>query len=470
MKQYTKYLIFDFPMEKNILRTIAKRIGLDKSIAYSSGANVLKAFTGLASIYFVSICLTGEEQGYYYTFGSILAIQVFFELGFTSIITQYVAHEQAYLHWSDDGLTLLGEEKYKSRLTHLLHFCVKWYSVIAILLFAVLIIVGYVFFSRYSKDETISWRLPWILISFCTCLNLMIAPLNSFIQGLGKVKEMSKIAFYISIIAPVGSWMCLLLGCKLYVVGIVSFLSALLYICYFYSTSLRAILYNLWKGKITERVSYLKEIFPYQWKIALSWVSGYFIFQLFNPVLFATEGAKVAGQMGMTLQVLNAISALSMNWITTKVPLFSKLIELKDYLNLDKIFNKTVLQESSICLGLLIVYVSGVEFLRYFQLSFHGQVIGERFLAFVPMALMCVPIYTNQFVFSVATYLRCHKKEPFLINSVVCGILTMLSTLFLGKEYGLYGICIGYCILSVLLAFPWGMITFITKKKEWHGK
>lgn len=454
----------------NFFKSIAQKIGVDKSIAYSSGSNVLRGFTGLVSIYFVSMCLTGEEQGYYYTFGSILAIQVFFELGFTSIITQYVAHEQAHLWWSDDGLSLYGEEKYKSRLTHLLHFCIKWYSVIAVLLFVVLNVVGYVFFSKYSRDETISWALPWLLISLGTCANLMLAPLNSFVQGLGKVKEMSKIAFYIAIIAPVGSWMCLLLGCKLYVVGIVSFLTAILYICYFCSTSLKGILINLWKGKITERISYMKEIFPYQWKIALSWMSGYFIFQLFNPVLFATEGAKDAGQMGMTLTVLNAINALSMNWITTKVPLFSRLIELKDYFSLDKIFNKTVWQETSICLVLLVVYGLGVEFLRYFQIGFHGNLIGDRFLAFLPMLLMCLPVYTNQFVFSVATYLRCHKKEPFLIQSIVMGVLTMLSTVFLGKEYGLYGICIGYCVLSVLVSLPWGMVIFITKKKEWHGK
>ena len=75
----------------NIIKAIAKKIGMDKSIAYSSGANILRAFTGLASIYFISMCLTGEEQGYYYTFGSILAIQVFFELGFTGIITQFAS-------------------------------------------------------------------------------------------------------------------------------------------------------------------------------------------------------------------------------------------------------------------------------------------------------------------------------------------------------------------------------------------
>lgn len=50
----------------NIIKAIAKKIGMDKSIAYSSGANKLHAFTGLASIYFISLCLTGDEQGYWF--------------------------------------------------------------------------------------------------------------------------------------------------------------------------------------------------------------------------------------------------------------------------------------------------------------------------------------------------------------------------------------------------------------------
>lgn len=73
----------------NIFKTIASKIGMDKSLAYSSGANILRAFTGLVSIYFISLCLTGDEQGYWFDFchSSVL------ELGFTGIITQYVAHE-----------------------------------------------------------------------------------------------------------------------------------------------------------------------------------------------------------------------------------------------------------------------------------------------------------------------------------------------------------------------------------------
>lgn len=73
----------------NLIRTIAKKIGMDGAIAYSSAVRIFQAFSGVISIFFIATFLTGEEQGFYYTSGSILAIRVFFELGFTGIMTQY---------------------------------------------------------------------------------------------------------------------------------------------------------------------------------------------------------------------------------------------------------------------------------------------------------------------------------------------------------------------------------------------
>ena len=77
----------------SFIKNIARRLGVDKSIAYSSGGRIIGGFSGVASAFFITSFLTGVEQGFYYTFGSILALQVFFELGLTGIMTQYVAHE-----------------------------------------------------------------------------------------------------------------------------------------------------------------------------------------------------------------------------------------------------------------------------------------------------------------------------------------------------------------------------------------
>ena len=213
----------------------------------------------------------------------------------------------------------------------------------------------------------------------------------------------------------------------------------------------------------------MKEIFPYQWKIALSWISGYFIFQLFNPVLFAAEGAVVAGQMGMTLQVLNAIQAFAMSWQNTKVPLYSGLIEMKQYVELDRVFNKTLRQMISVCSVLFSLFFIVIAILRISNLKIGGSVIGDRFLGFLPLILMTVSVFINLIDGSWATYLRCHKKEPYLAISVVMGALCCVSTVCLGNQYGVIGVACGYCFLKAFVGLPWAYTVFRTKRIAWHN-
>ena len=275
------------------IRSFCCRLGIDKAIAFTSLGRIIQAVGGVISILFVARYLTEVEQGFYYTFGSIVAIQVFFELGMNSIITQYVAHEVSYLHWQTP-FELSGEEKYKSRLASLLHFCVKWYICFAGILLVVLIVTGFVFFEHYGGHNDIVWRIPWILLSVGTVFNLLLAPILAFLEGLGKVKKVAQMRLYQQILGLFVVWAGLLGGVKLYVSGINWLIGFFLIVFFIFKSDFKNLLLNIWRIPLIERVNYRKEIFPYQWKIALSWISGYFIFQLFNPVLFATEGALVA--------------------------------------------------------------------------------------------------------------------------------------------------------------------------------
>ena len=64
-----------------IIRKIASKFGLDKAIVFTSSASIVGALGNVISVILVVKYLTGIEQGFYYTFGSIVAIQIFFELG-----------------------------------------------------------------------------------------------------------------------------------------------------------------------------------------------------------------------------------------------------------------------------------------------------------------------------------------------------------------------------------------------------
>ena len=447
---------------------LSRKIGMDKSIAYSSGSRVIQGLAGVGSVFFISTFLTDVEQGFYFTFGSILALQVFFELGLTGIMTQFIAHEVSHLYLNEQ-FEYVGDAKYKSRLASLVQFCVKWYSLLSVFVLTSLLIVGFVYFKRYgSEHDNVNWQAPWLLICIATAIKLFQSPFNSILMGLGKVKEMSKIGFWQQVILPSTIWIGLAMGFKLYVVGVSYMVSVILWQIFVRKSGLERILLNLWKEQVNEKVSYLKEIFPFQWKIALSWVSGYFIFQLYNPVLFATEGAIVAGQMGMTMQALNAIQAFSLSWLNTKVPLYSKLIALKEYVKLDIIFNRTLKQMSFVCLLLLLAFWFVLFVFKVSGLEIGDVRLADRFLDLIPLFFLIIPAYIRQFTNSWATYLRCHKKEPYLLNSILSGLANCVAVLYFGKKYGLYGIILSSLVIY-LLFLPWGYWIFKTKKKEWHG-
>lgn len=448
---------------------ITQKLGVDKAIFYTLLGRGLQISTALFTVLFIAKYLSSDEQGYYYTFGSIVAIQVFFELGLTQIITQFVAHEASYLRWNE-FYELVGLEEYKSRLASLLRFCTKWYIVIAVILLIILSLAGYVFFKAYEAEHYgIEWQLPWILLAIGTAFNLLLSPIIAFIEGLGKVKEVAQIRFVQQLLQPIVIWGGLAAGSKLFVLGADAILRVVVVGVILIKSPFYRMLRNIWNSQKEQLVVYKEEIFPYQWRIALSWISGYFIFQLFNPVLFATEGAKIAGQMGMTMAALNGLQALSQSWINTKVPRLSGLIAQGEYSTLDKLFDKTMKQMIFIGTTLLILFIFAIGTIQHFHIRLLGVDLGERFLPVFPLALMAWSVFTMLPINCWATYLRCHKKEPLLLSSVVVGILCCLSTLIMGNLYGLIGITASFAVLR-FISFVWIYNIYKTKKIEWHEK
>lgn len=439
---------------------IFRKFGIDRAIGYSSLAKIIQATGGVLTMFFIALSLSSTEQGYYYTFSSLLAVQIFFDLGVNFTISQYVAHEFAFLQEDIDGL-LIGDKRYLSRLSSLLRLFSKWYLVASLLLLIILLITGYSFFEK-NGVQTINWKLPWVLLIISTSLNLLISPYISFLEGLGKVKDIALMRLVAQIIQILVVWGVLLCDGKLFALGLSSLALFLVSLLFIWINS-RNIFKQLTSVVINEKVAYKTEIFPFQWRIALSCISGYLIFQIFNPVLFAFSGPIVAGQMGMTLTVLNGILALTMSWTSTKAPFWSVYISRKEYDLLNISFHNTLnnsILVCSVCLILFSLFLSG--------LSFWDFSLSERFLPFNLILLLMITFLCNSIINVWATYLRCHKKEPFLLQAVIVGVLCCISTFLLGKYQGVDGIVIGYTVITLIISFPLSYMIFEKNKKMYQ--
>jgi len=167
--------------------------------------------------------------------------------------------------------------------------------------------------------------------------------------------------------------------------------------------------------------------------------------------------------MGMALNIVNAISSVTIAWISTKFALFGNLIARKQYAELDKIFFRALKQSVGLCVLACAAVLLGDLYLRARHVA-----LADRLIDPIPLAmLLCIPVL-GQIVSSQALYLRAHKQEKFMLNSLIGAICVGCSTFFLGRRYGIMGMASGYLMVSVLVGLTTGTWTFLKYRKVWH--
>jgi hypothetical protein len=194
----------------------------------------------------------------------------------------------------------------------------------------------------------------------------------------------------------------------------------------------------------------------------VSWFCGYFIFWLFNPVLFAYRGPVEAGQMGMSLSLANALLNISVSWVSTKSAPFGTLIARKEYRQLDRTFFRAVSQSFAVSIAGGLTAWLGCLYLNWQHIRF-----AQRLLNPSSIAMLMLYMITNVIIFAEAYYLRAHKQEVFFINSLVGASVVTLCTFIFGRYYGATGIVVSCCIGNVI-GLIWATQKFMKYRRVWH--
>jgi O-antigen/teichoic acid export membrane protein len=210
-------------------------------------------------------------------------------------------------------------------------------------------------------------------------------------------------------------------------------------------------------------LSWWKEIWPMQWRMAISAGASYFILQLFNPVLFYYQGSVTAGQMGMTLTAANALLAGSLTLMNAKTPEFGKLIAVSDWHNLDHMFFHSVRKTFVL---VATGAVTGIFAIWILQRNF---AVGQRFLPVEQVAILFGAICIQALYYAIAIYLRAHKQEPLLTMTILASVLQGTITWYCGKHYSSLGVTIGFLFVSAFFIFPYALFVWHRCRKTWHA-
>jgi len=447
------------------MRGFFQRFDVDRAVFFGLLTRMWGLCSGPVTAILIATRFTPEIQGYYYTFSTILALQVFVQLGLGTVIIQFASHEWSKLKLDASG-NIVGDADSLSRLSSITNIAFKWYIIGGILITIGLGIGGYIFFSTSAKPG-INWMFPWFLLCFMEGISIVLVPVWSLLEGCNQVGRLYTFRFYQGFLASISIWVALFLGAGLWTAAI----SAIVYVVcsiYFLRRRFFRFLKTLVLSKTDgPKINWRLDMLPMQWRIALSWISGYFIFSFFIPVLFKYHGPLVAGQMGMTWSLIAVVSSVSSSWLSPRAPQFGILIAQKKYTELDQQFWKTTKIVLSISAILAIAIWVSVFTLNALHIPF-AQKFSLRLLPPLPTGLFLLAqfIYITSSPFS--TYLRAHKKEPLMLFSIVYAALVGSSTFFLGKYFSVTGMAVGYLVVNAVL-MP--VVFFIWRqcRKEWHS-
>jgi len=111
------------------IKTYLSVLGLNQAIYYSLLNKTFSAVAQPTILYFIAKNLSFIEQGYYYTFYSILALNIFLELELGVVITHFSSNEFGTLSWTPKG-ALQGDGLALSRLLSIIKKSLVWYGAI----------------------------------------------------------------------------------------------------------------------------------------------------------------------------------------------------------------------------------------------------------------------------------------------------------------------------------------------------
>lgn len=401
-----------------------------------------------------------EIQGYYFTFAGILAFQFLAELGLGNLIIQFASHEWSKLSIDKSG-NIVGNNKSLIRLQCIAMFAIKWYSAASIVLTIFLIIGGYYFFS--TRITLVRWVFPWITLCVLNGISFSLMPIWYLLEGCNQTSSVYTYRFIQSLFTTFSLWLAIIFGAGLWTIIISSIIaiSCSLFFLKKFESFIRKLLSP---SPSASQLRWRIEILPLQWRLTLSWLIGSFAFTLFTPVIFQYHGPVIAGQMGMTWNIVTAMVSISSSWVSPRVSQFGILIARQEYEELDILFWRI----TKIVIG--ISALMGTTFwLIIYLFNIFENPLAQRLLPPSTTGYFLLAQFLIVVSIPFSSYMRAHKKEPFLLMvvSIMQGVLTALLTFILGKYYSVSAIAVGYLLVNIIL-IPLVIITWYRCRKAWH--
>jgi O-antigen/teichoic acid export membrane protein len=435
------------------LRYLALKEGSDPAVFTTLLLRITTSFVPFISVLIAVRFLTLEEQGYWYLFGSILAMAGYAELGFGQILSRLTAIE-----W---GKRAHGAEDSSVRIQNLFKVALTSGLIFGGIICVITSVAGYFWIStRPAVHVTqVHWRLAWWLSSIAGPLLIALSMVNSFFEGCQLVATVNVRRFVMSWAGLAGSIAVFVFGG--HVLGFAGSrllpLAVGIFMVFLQHKTLIASLGNWWTAD--RLVSWLGDIWPLQWRYALSWSAGILINALYVPVVFNYVGPEDSGRFGLSMNILNFVFMTTTMLAGAKSPKLAMLYGQRRFSEMRHELRNMALLTSLAYALLALGFLGAVVFLRSRNSAFSG-----RLIPFDLLLIGLVGVLGNSTFTLSSTFARSLNAEPFVTLSIVQGLLTIACLPWVTSHFGLGG---AVCVYSVLWTAS-GLWSIVIARTKWR--
>lgn len=445
------------------MRRLVNRMEIDRATFFALAVRGWQLGAGALSLVLIGWFFSPELRGYFFTFSSLIGWQAIFELGFGIATTNVCSHEWSKLKLDEAG-RITGDADALSRLVSLGRFIVGWNALASVGFIAIVGTVGALVL--HDGDSQIAWRMPWITVMLLAGLLFWMSPLNALLEGCNQVAEVHHFRFLQAAAATVALWTAISLGWGLWA-AVASVGTRVVTNLAFLLIRYRRFFEPFTRPAQAARISFRSEVWPLQWRLAASGLTGFVTFALIVPVIKAYQGAELAGRMGMTWTMITAVQAASLAWVQTRVPLFGMLIAREDIRELDRVYRRLTAISFSVLAGAAVVITGGVYAFQRWVPEW-----GDKFLTLPPTLALLAGVLCFHLPQCQAMYLRAHKVDPLLLISTISNVAIGLAIWLGGAAYGPLGASIGYAAAVACFTLPatWLCTLRFRQRKHLYSK
>ncbi len=455
------------------LKRALRKAGVDGAVGFAVLGKLWQLLTGPLTQLIMVVSFTKATQDYYYAFTSMLGMQIFVELGLHVVLISVSSHEWSRLSLQEGQIA--GDAAAKSRLISLGRMMLWWYGIAALIFAVTITVAGFLLFRQtqtggtggWAIRENVAWLTPWIALVIVNGLQLPLLPLTAILEGCNQLSVMNRVRFWQAVGGTVVVWLALTSGLGLWSL-VASAAVRLVGELYLVAVRYRPFFNAFRSPSEKEQMDWKQEILPLQWRIAVQGILLWLANSMPLLLIFKGRPEGEAAQLGMTWTILTALQGASLAWIETRRPIFGALIAARKFKELDHLFFRMTRLSMLIMTATVMCFSLTVWWLGTRSEWLFERLAG-RMLPLGPTVMFATAMVLYQFALCTNLYVRAHKRDPFLMASIVSSLTLVAFQVWLGKQHGSSGVAAGYLLGIGCVQVPLWTLIWQRTRKEWHA-